>query len=147
APMRGQIVAKNNITFIVDCYNANPDSVKAGLMSFFNTKTDSQRIIILGDMLELGKDSQSYHREIGRLLINKKFDMAFLIGPMTAYIMDEAVKSGMPNNRFIHFDSSQKAVSTVKDCLQPGDIVYVKGSRGIGLEKIINEFDSSEEPS
>jgi len=144
APMRGQRLIKDNITFIADCYNANPTSVKVGLQAFFEIETDKRRIVILGDMLELGEKAVFYHREIGKFLANQKFDKAILVGHLSRYIKEEAVKQGSNDKRFMLFDDAQSAAGGAKDYLRSGDFVYVKGSHGIGLEAVLAVFDKKE---
>jgi UDP-N-acetylmuramoyl-tripeptide--D-alanyl-D-alanine ligase len=85
APMRGQVEKISGVNFIADCYNANPDSVKLGLQSLASVPGTGRRILVLGDMLELGEKSASYHREIGTLLSSVRFDLALLVGPMSPY--------------------------------------------------------------
>lgn len=147
APMRGQRLVKDNITFIADCYNANPTSVKAGLQAFFDIETDQRRVVILGDMLELGEKAIFYHREIGKFLANRKFDKAILVGQLSRYVKEEAVKQGNESERFILFDDVQEATKAAKDYLQSGDFVYIKGSRGIGLEAVLEMFAEEESKS
>jgi len=140
APMRGQRIELENITFIADCYNANPESVKAGLEAFFSIPSHQQRVIILGDMLELGSAGVEYHKEIGRLLSKYEFGKAVLVGKLAAYYKTGAVESGYSSDKFIHFDSAQTAANEIKSILNSDQIVYLKASRGIGLEKILEVF-------
>ena len=139
APMRGQIIRKADICFVVDCYNANPESVKAGLESFFEFETSQRRIIILGDMLELGKEAEFYHKQIGDELSIKEYDLLITVGPLSKHI-NETAKSG---NSYHYKDASQ-AAKEIKNLIQKDDFVFLKGSRGIGLELILNEFNYEE---
>ncbi len=145
APMRGQRTILGGITFVADCYNANPDSVKAGLETFFQTSTEGRRIVILGDMLELGVQSEQYHRQVGSQLASNQFDRVILVGEMATYIMEEAVEAGADKSLFKHHMNAAEAAASMKDFLKPGDFVYVKGSRGIGLEAVLKIYDGSEE--
>ncbi len=145
APMRGQKIELGNITFITDCYNANPESVKAGLEAFYTIPTNKQRVIILGDMLELGTDADKYHREIGRLLSNYEFEKAILVGILSKNYKLGAIENGIPEDKFIHFVSAVNAAKEIKSILKSDQIVYLKGSRGIGLEVILEAYQSGEE--
>ncbi|MBN1211812.1 MAG: UDP-N-acetylmuramoyl-tripeptide--D-alanyl-D-alanine ligase [candidate division Zixibacteria bacterium] len=138
APMRGQFVEINGVTFISDCYNANPESVKGGLVSFAAQRAKKRRIIILGDMLELGAREEELHREIGRLLSGQTFDRAVLVGPLAKFYMDELVKAGIKGDKIRHIVEVEAAAAEMLKIFEPGDLVYIKGSRGIGLEKIMD---------
>ncbi len=143
APLRGQIVSYQNITFVADCYNANPASIKAGLKAFFELKSSKRRVVILGDMLELGKKSPEYHREIGKLLPREQFAFAVLVGPMSKYIVKGALEAGMADDRLHYYESAASAAHDIKSLLKEDDLVYVKASRGIGLEAILHEYDKA----
>lgn len=144
APMRGQVVSVHEITFFLDCYNANPASMKAGLKAFFEIPNRNRKIIVLGDMLELGGKSEDYHREIGRLLSNYKFDCLIAIGPMFHFISDEFDYSDVEREIY-YFETIQEAKQTFLEVLQPNDFVYLKASRGIGLEHLYQTFKSERE--
>jgi UDP-N-acetylmuramoyl-tripeptide--D-alanyl-D-alanine ligase len=140
APMRGQAVTHHGVTFIVDCYNANPESVRLGLKSFSGIETSGRRIIVLGDMLELGAQAQEYHRQIGALLAQQPFDLAVGVGPMAKSIISAAAEGGAPKAKLQHYGDSATAAKAMVGMLKAGDLVYIKGSRGIGLEKVFSEF-------
>ncbi len=139
APMRGQLEEYAGVKFMVDCYNANPESVKAGLEAFSQIKTKRRQVLILGDMLELGIDSEKYHREIGRLINQYNFDLIILIGYEVKNIPDEII-----NIETIHFKDASVASKEIKNLLTINDYVYIKGSRSIGLELILNQFKNTE---
>lgn len=144
APLRGERVVKNGITFIVDCYNANPASVKAGLLSFLNNKTDKRKIIVLGDMLELGRDSSQYHYEVGDFLAKYSFDLALLVGKMSKHIYKAVLDNKVPRNKVIHFEKFDELNDEIKSYLSENDLVYLKASRGIGLERILKQYQKEE---
>ena len=147
APMRGQRVTKNGIMFVADCYNANPESMRAGLEAYFAAETSGRRVLVLGDMLELGATSEQYHRQVGAQLAKYGFDKAVMVGGQSAYARDEAVKLGVSANLFEPHETAAGAARSMKGFLQAGDFVYIKGSRGVGLEAVLNVFDEAEEPS
>ncbi len=144
APMRGQMMTRRGIRFLVDCYNANPENVKAGLAGFFAIETKQRRVLVLGDMLELGDDSPTYHERVGRLLAQHEFDTALLVGPMSAHTLDGATAAGVDRDRLRHYATAEDCAAEIATYLRQGDLVYLKGSRGIGLEKILEHFDSPE---
>jgi len=141
APMRGQIVQKNNITFFADCYNANPDSVKAALQAFFEMPGGKRRIVVLGDMLELGASGVAYHREIGRMLSKHSFDLAVFVGDLSKHTMREVLSSGIEKHKVRHYDNSHECARSMAEYFRENDFVFVKASRGIGLEAVIDAVE------
>jgi len=139
--MRGQTVAARGITFVADCYNANPESVRAGLASFRQLKAQGRRVIVLGDMLELGSKETEYHRAMGTELAGAGFDFAALVGPLSLNAMESATKAGVTSDKIAHFDTSEKCADYLQQFLREGDIVYLKASRGIGLEAVLKRFE------
>lgn len=138
---RGEMVTHREITFIADCYNANPDSVRSGLVSFAGYPATGRRVAVLGDMLELGAQEADFHRATGNNLALASSDLAILVGPLSKYTAEAAIKSGMNSERVLHFDTAAAAAEWMLDNLRPGDLVYLKGSRGIGLEEILTMFN------
>ncbi|MEA1981194.1 MAG: UDP-N-acetylmuramoyl-tripeptide--D-alanyl-D-alanine ligase [candidate division Zixibacteria bacterium] len=139
APMRGQLEEYAGVKFMVDCYNANPDSVKAGLKAFSQIKTNRRRVLILGDMLELGKDSEKYHREIGRIINQYSFGFIILIGHEVKNIPDEII-----DIETIYFKDVTVASKEIRNLLTQNDFAYIKGSRSVGLEQILKQFKNNE---
>jgi UDP-N-acetylmuramoyl-tripeptide--D-alanyl-D-alanine ligase len=138
APMRGQYVNLHGVNFISDCYNANPESVKAGLVSFAEQKTTQRRLIILGDMLELGSNEKRLHREVGQLLALQAFDLVALVGPRSKFIKDELIKAGVDLEKIWYFTNARTCADKMVKNFTKGDLVYIKGSRGIGLEIVMD---------
>jgi UDP-N-acetylmuramoyl-tripeptide--D-alanyl-D-alanine ligase len=144
APLRGQIDHIREITFYLDCYNANPASMKAGIEAFLKIPTDNRRVLVLGDMLELGDESENYHSEIGQMLEKYEFDCLIAVGPMSQFISDELDYSD-PNREVYYFETVHEAIETFLEVLKPTDLVYLKASRGIGLEQLYQTFISEGE--
>jgi len=144
APMRGQVININEITFYMDCYNANPASMRAGLKAFLEIPRNNRKIIVLGDMLELGDESEKFHREIGQFLTKHKFDCLITVGPMSHFISNEFDYSD-PKREIYYFETTREATKTFLNILQPNDFVYLKASRGIELEHLYQTFISEEE--
>lgn len=148
APYRGEIESINGVTIIADCYNANPVSMKSGLHSFHHymshpTLEKRRSVVIVGDMLELGEKSAQYHTEIGRLLGTLKFDLALAVGEQSREIVSGAIEAGLNKENAIHFENTEQAGDFLIDNVRRGDIVYLKASRGIGLEKLITLLKGS----
>lgn len=140
APWRGQTIERDGVSLLADCYNANPDSVKAGLKTFFAEEDKGRRIIILGDMLELGEEASRYHREIGKLLALSRFDLGLFVGPLSKVTMEAAASGGIDSNRLRYYRNAAECAREIVGSFVEGDQVYLKGSRGIGLELILQEW-------
>jgi len=144
AAMRGELIEARGISFVADCYNANPESVKAGLASFARMSGGRRKVVIFGDMLELGDNALGYHRDIGSQLAKFDFDMILTVGPLSEHVVASAAASGVAVNRLHHFEDSQTCAEACDGLLLAGDLVYLKGSRGIGLETVLKRFTSQE---
>ncbi len=140
APMRGQIVEHRGIRFVVDCYNANPESVRVGLEAFAAVPNDGRRIVVLGDMLELGDESSAWHYRVGELCGRYDFSMIVMVGPRSENTLSGASKTGIPAVRLHHFQRVETAVGFLLDELREGDLVYLKASRGVRLEAVLEGF-------
>ncbi len=145
---RGEIEHFDGLTVVADCYNANPVSMKSGLKSFHkyferNRKENSRGIAVVGDMLELGQDSAKFHEEIGALLAELNFDLNIAVGPLSEEIFNGAIKAGLDSEKIMHFADVAVAGNRLIENIKRGDIVYLKASRGIGLEKLITLLKGS----
>ncbi len=147
APMRGEIVNKGGVKVINDSYNANPESVKAGLEAFKSTPAAGRRILILGDMLELGQRSEKYHRELGNLLAKYEFSFAIVVGDWCRAVLEGARQAGISVSKLRSFKSADEAAFGIGELIKSGDVVYVKGSRGVHLEKLIDKIGAGGEKS
>ena len=144
ANMRGEVVKKRGISFIADCYNANPESVKAGLVSFAEMSGGKRRVVILGDMLELGSQATGFHQEIGSRLAAYDFDLIVTVGPLSKHVVDTAHASGTALDKLHHFADAKTCAEACASLLHEGDLVYLKGSRGIGLEAVLERLNGGE---
>ena len=139
APHRMALVeAATGATLVDDTYNASPVSVAAALDFMAETPVapDRRRYAVLGDMLELGPDEERLHREIG-VRAAVVVDALVAVGPRGAWIADAARAAGL--GRVVNAHDADDAASVVERDLAPrvGDIVLVKGSRGIGLDRTV----------
>jgi len=129
---------KKHGLIINDSYNANPESLKAGLLAFNAYETDLSRILILGDMLELGADSAFWHRQMGRFLRKiSGVKHIILIGSMVQW-MKKTAPIGM---NIEMFETWQQALPTIEKITTPSTITFIKASRGVGLQNIVDSFD------
>ncbi len=126
-------------TFIIDdTYNASPLSMHAALDTLRELK-GKRKVAVLGDMLEIGKYTIEAHEELGRLAA-KVADTLVTVGPRAKFIAEGAKVAGMPKKKVVSFDSADEAKVPVQDLLRKGDIVLLKASRAIGLDKIVEEI-------
>ncbi len=116
--------------FILDCYNANPDSVKYAISVF--AKKTGKKLVVLGDMLELGDLSEKLHRDIGSALLSLDMDL-IAFGNDAYYIYDEAKKN---TNGSWFFDDKSELILFLKDAFKNYDSILIKGSRGMKMEEI-----------
>ncbi len=139
--MRMQFTEKNGIEWVNDAYNANPDSMKAAIEWLAESADQPNSHIILGDMLEMGEEAPSFHREIlsfaAKTLPEAKI---YAVGPMMEKAVEEAAGlNTMPQHiKITSFPDSETAAEALKKIIKKGDFVFLKASRGIALEKIRN---------
>jgi UDP-N-acetylmuramoyl-tripeptide--D-alanyl-D-alanine ligase len=135
--MRSELIKKKGITFIIDCYNANPVSMKYALDTLAGMECKGRRIAVLGDMLELGERTEMYHREIGLYASEKGIDSLYCYGSLTR------VSAESFGDKAYHFDEQEKLAGRLLKDIIRGDIVLFKGSRGMALENIANQVMGS----
>jgi UDP-N-acetylmuramoyl-tripeptide--D-alanyl-D-alanine ligase len=136
--MRGQVTEFGDITLWNDTYNANPRAVELLLDIIRQLSKFSRKIVVLGDMLELGNNTEKFHREIGEKAAGAGLDVIITVGPASRVIRDSAVKSGFSAKSVHWFEGAEEAACFLSKLLEPGDLVAIKGSRGLKLEKIVN---------
>ena len=134
--MRQKVVHVRGVDVIEDCYNANPDSMKAAL-AMFREYPCKRRFALLGDMLELGDISRAAHEEVGRQAVENKVDYLVTYGKQAKRIAVVAAAKGLPT---LHADTYAQAAETLLNKMQPGDALLVKASRGMALEKVLEIF-------
>ena len=137
--MRGQIKKVDGITWIDDTYNASPDSMKSGANVLLSV-AGKRHIAVFADVLELGECSEQLHREVGAYLANlkkndKMVDVLITVGEQSIFLAEEAKQQGL--QQVSSFSSNPEASVYLKEFLQEGDVVLVKGSRGMKTEEIM----------
>lgn len=133
AGMRQRTVNKNGITFIEDCYNASPDSVKAGINAL--TSIGAKRTVaVLGDMLELGDYSQTAHKQCGEYAREKSVDILFAYGNESRF----TAKGAEGVKEVYHFTDEKELAEKISETVKCGDAVLFKASRGMKLENVIS---------
>ncbi|MBI4450254.1 UDP-N-acetylmuramoyl-tripeptide--D-alanyl-D-alanine ligase [Candidatus Uhrbacteria bacterium] len=126
-------------TIIDDTYNASPLAVTVAVEALVELAGE-RRIAVLGDMLELGPLTEHAHQHVGELIAARGIDMLVTVGEASRYIAAGARAGGMPADRVLEFRTASEAGRFVQDFLQPGDVVLVKGSQGMRMERIVEEL-------
>lgn len=134
--MRQNIISENGMTYVLDCYNAAPDSMKASLSVLSQISVRGRRFAVLGDMLELGKGAARYHRTVGEYVKASKTDVLLCFGKNSAYYIEGACDKGFNRENTKHFETHEELVEYLKANLKEGDAVLFKGSRGMKLEEV-----------
>ena len=139
--MRQNIYKSGDITVIADCYNAAPESMKGAIDTLASLNVSGKRIAVLGDMRELGADSDLMHRELGRYVVTRGIDVLLTLGESGALIASSAIESGMsPSSVFAELDAdnTERIRAEIVGRLSPKDAVLFKASRALRLEKIMD---------
>lgn len=140
-PGRMNLIKGVKNTYIIDdSYNASPSSMKEALDALKELE-GGRKIAVLGDMLELGKYTLEAHKEIGRIAASSA-DLLFTVGPRAKFIAQGAKEAGLAEDKVFSYILADEAKKEVELKMREGDLVLVKGSRAMRLEKIIEEIKS-----
>jgi len=137
ADKRGQVVQLGNITIINDCYNSNPKALNAMVDTLAATPA-GRRIVVAGEMLELGSRGEALHRQSGEHMAGKKIDVLVGVRGLAQAMVEAARGAGM---RAEFLATAEEAGEWLVRETQPGDLVLVKGSRGVKLEKALERLE------
>ena len=137
-PVKGRIniVDVRGLHIIDDTYNANPNSMEVAIRTLSSLKGNSRGILVAGDMLELGEHAESMHRNIGSLSARANIARLYVAGEFAESVAGSARKENN-NSMDIFIGSREEILEDLKKSLLPGDWVLVKGSRAMGMEKIV----------
>ena len=130
---RANIIKTEKITIIDDCYNANPNSVKAAIQSL--SELPGRRVAILGDMLDMGESSDALHREIGAVAAEKNIDCLICCGDCALFIYE-----GFKNNNAHYFKSKEDLIPNLPELIKKDDAVLVKASNGMKFNEIVDKL-------
>lgn len=139
---RGELIKlPAGATLIFDAYNANPDSMATLVKNIFELPCEGKKVAVIGEMLELGKDSDSYHKELGEMLANTDFKLVCFIGSTGKAFEEGYLVSGNPKNLIITDAYEDSLAIKLQSMLNPQDIVVMKGSRGVKLERFLKVWN------
>jgi UDP-N-acetylmuramoyl-tripeptide--D-alanyl-D-alanine ligase len=138
ADKRGQVVRIGNITVINDCYNSNPKAL-AAMVDALAAMPARRRIVVAGEMLELGPQSEEMHRQAGRHIAEKQIDVLIGVRGLAGQMVEAAKLAGVSA---IFFASPEEAGKWLAKEAHDGDAVLLKGSRGVKLEKALEAWQA-----
>jgi UDP-N-acetylmuramoyl-tripeptide--D-alanyl-D-alanine ligase len=138
APMRMEVLRpKEGVTLINDAYNANPRSMELALEILSEMKGKGRGIAVLGDMLELGEYSVEAHQLIGKRVGELSIDFLLALGQEAPVLIESAMRHGLDSEKAKIAENHTEAVSILRKMVRDGDWILVKGSRRMGMEKIV----------
>lgn len=142
---RLQVLTIGGLKVVNDCYNANPSSMLAALNTVRGMKKNAKTVAVLGDMLELGSDSDREHRRLGETVACKGFDYLFAVGEFSRKMVEGALDASMTMKQARQMEGKEEVVEAIVKLvalgeLQGGDYILIKGSRGMRMETIIEQL-------
>ena len=138
---RSETLRKDGVCVINDCYNANPESMRAALDTLAGRSVgDGRRIAVLGDMLELGRSGPELHAGIGRYVADLGIDLLVATGELSAGIVAGARESGMGEAAARHFPDADAVARHLIALRNTGDVILVKASRGMALDRVVDRI-------
>jgi UDP-N-acetylmuramoyl-tripeptide--D-alanyl-D-alanine ligase len=142
---RGEIVRlRSGVTLIDDSYNANPTATTRAL-DVLAASPATRRVAVLGEMLELGDHAVALHQEVGAAAARGGVDVLFAVGGAPAIALaDAAVAAGMSLDRVRHFATSDEAAEAAANDVRRGDLVLVKGSRGVKTDRVVDRLKAAD---
>jgi UDP-N-acetylmuramoyl-tripeptide--D-alanyl-D-alanine ligase len=137
--MRGTRFRRDGILIYDDCYNANPDAVRA-MLDVLRDTPSARRIAVLGEMLELGRWAEPLHREVGRYAAMSGVSVLYGIRGVARQIVDAAIEGGLAKDAAFFFDTPEEAGDHLRAVAKQGDAILFKGSRGTHVERALERF-------
>jgi len=141
---RGVVSTFRGATIYDDTYNSNPYALSRALELLDQADAPGRRIAVIGDMLELGERELEYHHESGRN-IPQSVDVVVAVGRRSASLLEGAREAGIPDDRLFHFDDAEAAGAFLQTFIKEGDLVLLKASRGVGLDKAVAMLNQATE--
>jgi UDP-N-acetylmuramoyl-tripeptide--D-alanyl-D-alanine ligase len=142
ARRRGELLRlPGGVTLIDDSYNSSPSALRRALDVVAAASGSARKVAVLGEMLELGEQATRLHRECGAAAAAAGLDLLIAVGGAPASeLASAAVSAGMPQRCVLHAATSAEAAALALERIRPGDLVLVKGSRGIGTDVVVDRL-------
>jgi UDP-N-acetylmuramoyl-tripeptide--D-alanyl-D-alanine ligase len=137
--MRGEQFHHHGILIYNDCYNSNPDAVRA-MLDLLRDTPARRRIAVLGEMLELGRWAEPLHRDVGTYAAQQGIDVLVGIRGAACCTLDAATRAGLRAGAAFFFEDPAEAGRMLRTLAEPGDAILFKGSRGVHVERALEEF-------
>jgi UDP-N-acetylmuramoyl-tripeptide--D-alanyl-D-alanine ligase len=135
---RFRVLRGEHLTLVDDAYNANPDSMRIGIQSLTRLFPGRRHVLVLGDMLELGADSDRLHREVGSAAADLHPAFLITVGQQGALIHEAAIQRGMNAANTKHFRTTKELQEHHLSWASLGDVIFLKASHGIGLQGLVS---------
>ena len=137
--MRGQRLVHDGVLILNDCYNSNPDAARA-MIDVLRETPAKRRIAVLGEMLELGRWSETLHRDVGSYVAESGIDVLVGIRGEACHLVDAAKAAGLAVDAAFFFPDAAAAGEHLRRIARPGDVILFKGSRGTHVEQALERF-------
>ena len=131
-----------DVVVINDGYNSNPSSMTAALEELAQLEVPGRKVLICGDMLELGNYTEQLHKKIGTKVANKNIDLLWTVGPFSRFMAEGAIAGGMSRDKILSCETSEEVCSSVASQLRKDDTILIKGSRKLELESVLAQIES-----
>jgi UDP-N-acetylmuramoyl-tripeptide--D-alanyl-D-alanine ligase len=141
-PMRCEVTEVGGATIINDAYNASPTAMRAALELLRDSRATGRRILVCGDMCELGDESAALHRRLGTEVVTLcGADLLIACGDHARHVVLGARAAGMPPELSIACHTVEDIFPRLSQTISPGDVVLVKGSRAVGMERVVEAIE------
>jgi UDP-N-acetylmuramoyl-tripeptide--D-alanyl-D-alanine ligase len=137
--MRGERMTRDGILIYDDCYNSNPEAVRA-MVDVLRDVPARRKIAVLGEMLELGRLAEPLHRDVGRYVAKQGISVLVGIRGVARHMVDAAVEAGLAVNAAYFFPEPEEAGDRLRELAREGDAILFKGSRGTRVEVALERF-------
>jgi UDP-N-acetylmuramoyl-tripeptide--D-alanyl-D-alanine ligase len=145
--MRGELIrCPNGVTLIDDSYNSNPQALIQAVRSMLDARGFKRRIVVAGEMLELGEGGAEFHRECGRAISGMKIDRLIGVRGLARNLVAGAVENGMKSEQADFCETPEEAAEKLIAEAAPGDLILIKGSRGVRMERAVEKLRAAFEP-
>ncbi|MBC8473425.1 MAG: UDP-N-acetylmuramoyl-tripeptide--D-alanyl-D-alanine ligase [Candidatus Omnitrophica bacterium] len=140
--MRMEVKRLKDIKIINDTYNSNPMSMRHAIEALKDITTKGRKVLVAGDMLELGHHSGRFHHLVGRQAAESGIDLIVAVGKLAEFISNGAQEAGMSEKKIKRCNLTQEACDTVLNLIKKGDTILIKGSRAMRMEQIVKELEA-----
>jgi len=135
-----------DLTIIDEAYNANPISMRAALETFSALDVKGRRVLVLGDMAELGPHAARYHRELAAQVLAARAGKVLLCGPLMADLWEELKRSTDDGIDATHYSGVDALLPDIGNQLESGDTVLIKASNSVGLHRVVDRLTENGRP-